>query len=434
MRHAPLSSTHSLRWLARLGPALLLSVLLVGTASVAAAPPAPAANAAVITTWNQHAVARITIPAGSPTNFNYFAFVHLAMYNAVVGITGEYELYQWDKHAPTGASPEAAAAAAAHGVLVHFFGTTDAIVADLNNKLAASLALVPDGGAQDKGVAYGVKAADRIIALRTGDGRNAAVTVPVSTAAGHWRPEPGAAVFASAWLGGVTPLAVESATQFAPDDPPPPINSQKYVDEFNEVRDLGEMNSTLRDATMTETALFFSDAGIGPMQAALRDFATRHALDIDDSARMFAAADTAIADGAITVWNAKLQYMWWRPISAIRNADSDGNDATASVAGWTPRIGTPPYPDYPSGLCSVVGAVSTTLQRLNGDNTLDLRITSAAAAGVTRTFATKADIVGQAVDARVWSGIHFRTADEVSIEIGSDVANYTLDNYFQPTD
>ncbi len=433
MHHAPLRPTHSHRWFARLGPALLLSIVLVGAMPVAAAPPAPAAKAAVITTWNQHAVARITATGGSPTHFVYFAFVHLAMYNAVVGITGEYELYQWDKHGPRGASPEAAAAAAAHRVLVYYFGTTPEIIADLDAKLVASLALVPDGQQETKGVRYGVRAANRIIALRANDGRNAAVTVPVGTSPGHWRPEPETALFTSAWLGGVTPLAIPSARRYAP-GPPPQINSAKYVREFNEVRDFGGQNlDTKRTEAQSKTALFFSDAGIGGMQGALRDFATRHALDIDDSARMFAAAETAITDGAITVWNAKLRYMWWRPITAIRNADSDGNDATATVAGWTPFIATPAYPDWPSGLCSVVGAVATTLQRLNGDGTLDLTITSAAA-GETRNFATKAAISRQAVDARVWSGIHFRTADEVSIVIGSRVANWTLNHYFQPTD
>ena len=169
---------------------LLLCLTLVTAAPVAAKPPAPAANAAVITTWNAHAVARITATGASPTNFLYFAFTHLAMYNAVVGITGEYELYRWNAKAPKGASPEAAAAAAAHRVLVNYFGTTDAIVADLDAKLAASLALVPDGVPRTEGVAYGVRAADRIIALRANDGRNAAVTVPAATEPGDWEPTP----------------------------------------------------------------------------------------------------------------------------------------------------------------------------------------------------------------------------------------------------
>jgi hypothetical protein len=140
---------------------------------------------------------------------------------------------------------------------------------------------------------------------------------------------------------------------------------------------------------------------------------------------------TSIADGAITVWHAKLQYMWWRPITAIRMGDTDLNDATVGNPNWTPLIGTPPNPDWPSGLCSVVGATTTALTRLNG--MVDLNIRSAAA-NETRYYATTADIAQSAIDARVWSGIHFRTADEVSMVIGTDVANYVVDNYFQPTD
>jgi len=414
--------------------ALLLSLSLVPAGSAAGARP-PAADPAVITAWNAIAVSTITANGASPTAFNYFAFVHLAMYNAVVGITGEYELYRWNSQAPRGASPEAAAAAAAHRVLVTYFGTTDAIVAGLDAKLVDSLALVPDGRAQDRGVSYGVRAANRIIALRANDGRGAAVTVPVATEPGDWSPTPpGLLPFASAWLGGVRPLAVDSTTQFAP-GAPPRINSARYLREFEEVRTLGDINapSTVRTDAMEQTAKFFSDAGIGPMQAALRELATRRALDIDDSARMFAAVDTAIADGAGTVWNAKLKYMWWRPITAIRMADTDGNDDTHGVADWTPLITNPAYPEWPSGLTSVVGAVSTALSRLNSDGKVDLNITSAAA-GETRHYATKARIVRDAVNARVWSGIHFRTADEVSIRTSTKVANWTLDHYFQPTD
>lgn len=422
MRHASSTFTSSTRSARRAALALLVTTLVV-VAPVSAAPPVPAADAAVIRTWNQIAVSTVTAGGASPAAFNYFAFVHLAMYNAVAGITGEYELYRWDKHAPTNASPEAAAAAAAHRVLVTYF---PAATATLDGHLAASLALVPDGGPQDKGIAYGVKAADRIIALRSSDGRNAPVAVPPALEPGDWSPTPPAmAPFGTVWMGGVTPLAIESATQFAP-GPPPAIGSAIYEAEFEETRIYGDINAPLsvRDGTMTQTARFFSDAGIVPMQAALRRFAADNALDIDDSARMFAAVDTAIADGAITVWYAKLQYMWWRPITAIR---------AAGYSTWTPLITTPPYPEWPSGLCSAVGAASTALTRLNGNGMLNLTITSAAA-GETRTYATSAQIAEEAVNARVWSGIHFRTADAVSIDIGAAVANYTLDHYFQPTD
>lgn len=430
MRHAS-SMPSSAPRTTRLALALLLCLSLVAASPVSAAQPAPAANPAVITTWNETAVSTITANGAGPTAFIYFAFVHIAMYNAVVGITGEYELYRWDAKAPKGASPEAAAAAAAHRVLRTYFGTTDAVVATLDARLAASLAVVPDGVPKDQGIRYGERAADHLIALRANDGRGAAVTVPVATEPGDWSPTPPAnAPFGSAWVGGVDPLALNSHTQFTP-GPPPAIGSATYLEEFQEVRDYGAINSAVRTADQTLTARFFSDAGIVPMQGGLRELATRRALDIDDSARMFAAVETAISDGAGTVWNAKLRYMWWRPITAIRMADTDGNPDTVGIPGWTPLITTPPYPEWPSGLCSVVGAVSTALTRLHG--TLDLNVTSPAA-GQTRHFATTADITQPAIDARIWSGIHFRTADEVSITIGAQVANWTLDHYFQPTD
>ena len=303
----------------------------------------------------------------------------------------------------------------------------------LYESLAASLALVKNPVAKKKGIAFGVLAANRIIALRVGDGRNAAVTVPTGTTPGHWRPEPSTALFTSAWLGGVTPLAIDSATQFAP-GAPPAINTPTYLEEFNEVRDYGGTNAdTLRTAEQSQTARFYSDAGIVPMQAGLREFATRRKLDIVDSARMFAAVDTSIADGRTTVWHGKLQYMLVVAADHGYPQRRDGrNDLTVGSETWTPFIATPPYPDWPSGLCSVVGAVSTTLTRLNGDGVLDLNVTSAVAAE-TRHFATKSQMTTEAVDARVWSGIHFRTADVRSIGIGSSVADWVLDHYFRPT-
>jgi hypothetical protein len=159
---------------------------------------------------------------------------------------------------------------------------------------------------------------------------------------------------------------------------------------------------------------------------------TRRHLGISDAARVFAAVDLSLADAVGTVWNAKLQYGWWRPITAIREADNDGNPATAGVPGWEPFITTPPYPDWPSGACAGIGVLSTILSRLNADGQVDLNIASAAA-GVTRHYGDPAVIQRDAVNARVWSGIHFRTADEVSIVIGMQVASWTLDRYFRAT-
>jgi hypothetical protein len=434
----PSASPRARRPARRIAPALLLGITLVAASPASGAQPPADADPGVITTWNQIAVSNLTLPVASggpgktpPEAFLYLGFVHAAMYNAVVGITGEYELYRWEARAPKGASPEAAAAAAAHRVLDTYIGGVGSIGATLDAALANSLADIPDGPPKDQGIRYGERAADHIIAMREGDGRNAAVTVPDATEAGDWEPTPpGFIPFVTPWYGGVDPLLTNGATQFAP-GPPPAINSDLYVTEFNEVRDYGRAEpDSLRTPEQTLIARFFAEIPVGPTQKALRDLVAARNLSISDAARMFAAVEMSGADALATVWHAKLQYMWWRPIQAIRLADDDGNPATASVANWTPLITTPPYPEWPSGLCSVMGSVTTVLDRLYGS--VDLTITSPTWG--TRSYSDKATLDAEAVSARVWSGIHFRTADQASITIGTQVADFALDNYFAPAD
>jgi hypothetical protein len=395
----------------------MLVTTLVAATPVSAAPPVAAANAAVITTWNSVAIS--TVPV-NPAAFLNYAFVHLAMYNAVVGITGEYEQYQWSAPAPHNASPEAAAAAAAHRVLVTYF---PAAKGALDAQLVASLALIPDGGPQDKGIAYGIRAADRIIALRANDGRFAAVSPPTADAAGEY----GGPV-AVPWLGGVTPLAQNTHQQFDP-GAPPALGSATYRAELEEVRTLGAVNSTVRTEDETATARYFADEPFGPMERALQDLAMRRGLDISDSARLFAATNTAIADALGTVWNDKLRTMWWRPISAIRETFDDGDPLTVPDPEWSPLIPTPPYPDWSSGLCAVISALTSSLVELTGG--VDLNLVSPAMGS--RHWDSKSGLDGLAVNARVWSGIHFRTADMASIGVGNNTANWTFDHYFAPT-
>jgi hypothetical protein len=409
---------------------------LTAPAASAAKPPG-AADPAVIATWNQIAVSTITSapPDGvgaNAENFIWFAFVQAAVYNAVNGITREYELYEWHHYGPPAASPQAAAAVAAHRVLMEYFGDSPTVVANLDLALSTSLEPIPNGPQKKLGMRYGERAAARLIKLRADDGRFAPIVFDVPLVPGVWRPTPpGLAPFFDPWLGQVEPLVLDSLTQFRP-GPPPSIDSALYVEEFEEVRDYGVSMGSLRSPDQTETARFFSDTAGGAMQAGLRDLAARRGLDISDSARLFAAVDLSVADAIGAVWDAKYHYGWWRPITAIREADGDGNPDTASVADWTPLLGTPPYPDWPSGLCGVIGAVSTALSRLNPDGRVDLTLTSAAA-GVTRHYDDAALMQHDAIDARVWAGIHFRTADAVGVMIGTQVANWALDHHFAPT-
>ena len=187
MPHTASTSTHRDRPVKRITLALLVCLTLISATPVSAAQPVPAANASVIATWNGIAVSTVTAAGPSPTNFNYFAFVHLAMYNAVVGITRDYELYEWEKRGPRKASPEAAAAAAAHRVLLHYFPGSHG---RLDAQLAASLAGVADGSSEQQGIAYGEAAADHIIVLRLNDGRTAPITFDQAPAPGVWRSTP----------------------------------------------------------------------------------------------------------------------------------------------------------------------------------------------------------------------------------------------------
>jgi len=412
--------------------AALLAATVGGTASGARG----AADAAVIRDWNATMVATIVTDAGkgNAEGILWYSFVQAAVYNAVQGITHRYELYKWDVRGPRAASPEAAAATAAYQVLMHYF---PASASRLNTAYAASLARVPDGTAESQGISYGERAAARLIELRTGDGRNAPIVFDMPLAPGVWRPTPpGNGAFLVPWLSQVTPFTTNSPSQFRP-AAPPALTSATYTTEFNEVKEFGAKTGSSRTALQTQTALFFSDIAIGPMQAALRDLTLRRGLDISDSARLFAAADLSASDSGIAAWDGKMHFGLWRPITAIRLAGDDGNDATAADPAWESLINTPPYPDYPSGLCNLMGAVSRSLTRVLGDGTIDLNITSVAAgtpgSPLTRHYATAAELNKDAIDARVWSGIHFRTADVVASQMGTKIADWALDHYFQPT-
>ena len=413
--------------------AALLAASIGATANGA---PSGAADPVVITDWNATMVATIVTDAGkgNAEGLLWYSFVQAAVYNAVNGITHRYELYQWNVRGPRAASPEAAAAAAAHGVLLHYF---PASATRLNTAYDASLAKIPDGSAKNQGVRYGERAAARIIELRTDDGRNAPITLDVPLAPGVWRPTPPAnAPMFDPWLSQVRPLTLTSPDQFRP-AAPPALTSTTYTTEFNEVKAFGAKTGSSRTELQTQTALFFSDIPIGPLQGSLRDLATRRGLDISDSARLFAAADLSGADSSIAAWDGKFHYHWWRPITAIRLAADDGNDATAADPAWESLLTNPAYPDYPSGLCNLMAAVGRSVTRVLGDGTIDLNITSVAAgtpgSPLTRHYATAADLNNEAIDARVWSGIHFRTADVVASQMGTQVADWALDHYFQPT-
>lgn len=416
-------------------------VTLVATACIAIpavqavpsqAAPIVASNPAVITDWNKTAARTIftenTTPI--PASGLYFGFVSIAMYDAVVAIQGGYEPYLEQPRAHANASPEVAAATAAYRVLSYYF---PASAGNLAVDYAASLAGIPDGVGKVHGKRAGEAAAAALIESRQNDGRGAAITLNVVEGPGIWRPTPDAfAPMAVPWLAFVKPLVLGSPTQISlpgPDE----LDTTAYATDFAEVKAYGAKDGSSRSAAQTETALFWNANSVLQYQAALRDQVTRRGLDILESARAFALLNTSTADALIACWRAKYDYAYWRPITAIRLADTDGNDATAADGAWTPLVQTPPYPEYTSGHACITGATSNSLGNLFGADSLDLDVASSVTA-TTRHFDTAAALDAETMNARIWLGLHFRKAMTDGNRLGHDVSNWVISHRFQLED
>ena len=392
-----------------------------------------ASDPAVISEWNQ--IAQTTLLADTTKSlledFLYMGFVHAAVYNAVVGIDGRYEAYKFRGRAPEGASSEAAAVAAAHKILVTYSPALQH--ASLDTAYAASLAKIPEGKAKTHGITFGKLTASTLIEQRADDGRKPAPTsVAQEPAPGVWRPTPpGLLPGAVPWMGSVTPLLVRSGAQFGEAGPPPALTSTQYTREFNEVKTLGSLNSAERTTAQTDTAKFYSGNPLVQFNTALRDQVNVRKLDIVDAARMFAAVDMSVADGVISVWHAKYLYNCWRPITAIHLAETDDNAATTADPNWAPLLANPPYPEYVSGYSGVIGAYARALEETFQTRNLQLTFTSTAVPN-TRFYDSGSAAVQEVVDARVWLGIHFRSADVRGARMGQQVAEWALDRYFRP--
>lgn len=392
----------------------------------------PAADANVINDWNATAVNVIMTDAatGAAEGMVYLGFVQAAVYNAVVGITGRYSLYKSNASTSPTASPQAAAAAAAHRVLMTYFGHVPAAVTRLTDAYAASIGAGPYDPSTTRGIQYGRQTAERFIALRAEDGRYGPNTFEMAAAPGIWRPTtPANAPFFAKWLCDCTPLMIESPSQFRP-APPPDVTSAQYAAEFEEVKAFGSKEGSARTPLQTETALFISTVTPGPYHAALRDLTVRREMDISDRARLFAAVSMSVADGIITCWDSKVQYGFWRPITAIQLAEEDGNPATTADPAWDSLLPNPPYPDYTSGLNAVIASSTRALTRVLGTDRIDLHITSPVT-NTTRHYEFADPIYTDAVDGRVWAGLHFRFADVAAMVQGQQVADWAMDRYFK---
>lgn len=414
--------------------AVIVAALLTSVTPTASATPQYAGpnDASVVNTWNQLAVSALVADTTKPgpQGFLYIGFVQAAVYDAVVGVHRDYApLFAQPKpHRP--ASAAAAAVGAAYGVLSAYFPSAKTA---LDTQYAASVSRMrPDAGTAN-GLAYGADVARRLVERRAHDGRDA-VTAPLpAPAPGVWRPTPpGFAPMASPWLGAVTPLVLASGAQFDP-GPPPAMTSAQYTADYNEVKALGASVGSTRTAPQTATALFYSGNAIVQFDAAARDQVTSRDLDLVAAARLLAAVAVGQADTAIAVWNAKYKYPFWRPLTAITLGDTDGNPATAGDPAWTPLVANPNYPDWVSGYSAQSAVFAGVLRAIVGDS-IDARLISTAAPGVTRTYPTGDSLVADVVNGRMWLGVHFRSADTYGAALGGHVADYVMAQRFGATE
>jgi hypothetical protein len=392
-----------------------------------------AARADTVTDWN--AIMQQTVSV-APTNPNFQtrwgAIVQLAVFEAVNAIHGDYEPYLGLVEAPAWASPDAAVIAAAHRTLVTLRSDSAATVTNLDTLRDEALAAIADGPEKDAGIAAGEAAAAAMLLLRTGDGSAEAATTPYTpgTSPGDFQP-PASGAFLPGW-GQVTPFGVSDLAQFVL-PPPPALSSGKYAADYNEVKLLGSATSLFRPQDRTDVARFY--AASSPVQvwnSAARQVSEDQGLTRSENARLFAQLGMAMADAAIVCWDNKYTFNFWRPQSAIRGGDLDGNAKTERDLAWTPLITTPGHPSYPSGHASVSGAARRVLEHAFGKDGHDIVLTSTVA--VVLSYAAFDEITADIDDARIYGGIHFRFDQEAGAHQGRHVGSYILENFLRSFD
>jgi hypothetical protein len=393
------------------------------------------ANADVITDWNTAALNIIrsnkTPPPRASRNL---AILHASIYDAVNGISREHESYFVPSAVPASASKQAAASAAAHKVLVALWPTNAPAFDALH---AAILGPIRNGPQKQAGIAWGENVADQILAWRANDGSAATVPLPQLSGPGYWVPTPPAlAGYLLPQWAFVACFSMTNAAHFRPSGPPA-LDSAKYAADFNEVKALGGAVGSARTADQSQIAQFWADgAGTetppGHWNHIAQDVASGLGNTMEQNARLFALMNLAVADAAICAWDAKLSYFNWRPVTAIRNALSDGNDATQPDSAWSSFIGTPPFPDYVSGHSTFSSAAATVLAMFYGTDDVSFTTGSDFMPGVFRSFPSFSAAADEAAMSRVYGGIHFRFASDDGLASGLSIGEWTFNHYLQP--
>jgi hypothetical protein len=387
--------------------------------------------------WNEHATTSLIVSAGQtpPVAVLHLAMVHGAVYDAVNAIDGRYQPYLGSPSAMSWYSKDAAAVTAAYRVLVSpTLRVPESRRVELAGLYTSSLAAIPPGAAKDGGIAVGDAAATAMIAARADDRRfgDFRFTVPTEPAPGQWVPTSDPPVNdPNAWIARVKTFLIEDPSRFASDGPDA-LTSTEYATEFAEVKAIGAMTGSTRTIDQSNAATFWAQHPTATWSNTFRSLAVDRGLSITENARLFAMLYLTGADALISCWDDKARWSFWRPVTAIRRAATDGNPATEADPSWSSFIATPPYPDHPSGHGCISGSIVYTLQDFFGTDKMSLRVVRPDNA--TRSFARFSHAIKEIIDARVWSGIHFRKADVDGANIGKHVAHWRQKHYFQSMD
>src|SRR6266705_1289446 len=408
---------------------LVLTPVLTASGSGNVGADASSSSGAIVIAWNKELLHIVNTPGAQPATVHptrSFAILHAAIYDAVVSITRDAPPYLFSVPAPSSARPDAAAAKAGHDILVVLYPKWKAA---LDQHLVDELATIPDGAGKQQGIQVGQAVAARLITIRANDG-SAATPPPFvpGNQLGNYQLTPPkfvAPVFIN-WRN-VTPFVLNNAAQFRP-EPPPALTSQAYAQALNEVKSLGQNTSTTRTPDQTAIAKFWAGPIWNTWNEIAENAALAHHTNLETTARLFAVLNLSFADSAIAFYDAKYHYQLWRPVTAIRQANSDGNQATVGDPTWTPLVVTALDPSYPGAHSTISAAGATVLSAFFG-NQDQIRVTSDVLPGVVRTFASYNDVATEAGLSRIYAGQHTRIDHEAGLQLGHNVAQFVIPHF-----
>jgi hypothetical protein len=417
--------------------AILLCTQIVGLAQTVETKDAVLVDSDVIVQWNRVLRETVSTPGMHPATImpvRSYAMMHAAMFDAANSIDGGYTAYLIDVPGSKHASIEAATAQAAHDVLAGLYPSR---LAAFDAELQASLAGIEPERAQ-QGIRVGQIVAAKMLATRANDGWNVAPPVyTLPTTAGNWQPTPpgnSAATFTH--YPNVTPFAIQSATQFAP-QAPPAMNSARYALDLNEVKEIGSATSATRTADQTQAARLWANVNtptnfLFVWNNVARTVAEAQNVSTVDRARLFALINISLHDALQTTFASKFNYGLWRPVTAIRRADEDGNDATTADPAWSSLIAAPPYPSYAGNMAAIGTSQASVLALFFGRDDISYQHTWEGAGGATRSYTGFSAMANEQERARVWGGIHFTFDNVAGQSVGRSVGAYVYQNIMRP--